>query len=76
MHKRNLLMLAALAVVAPASAHQHSGAIQPRDSGCPFEAAFAEAAAVETTSPAPTVVIIKATPAEAWLIDRPATFLP
>jgi hypothetical protein len=46
MFKRNLLVLLALTIVPPASAHQHSTAAR-HSSGCPVERARAAAAAAQ-----------------------------
>jgi hypothetical protein len=56
MHKRNLLLLAAIAWMAPLSAHQNPGAVKHHPSACPYERAreaAAAAAAARAWQPAP-----------------------
>lgn len=56
MHKRNLLLLAAIGWMAPLSAHQNVSAIKHHPSACPYERAreaAAAAAIVRAWQPAP-----------------------
>jgi hypothetical protein len=56
MHKRTLVLLAAIAWMAPLSAHQNAGAVKHHSSGCPYERAreaAAAAAAARAWQPAP-----------------------
>ena len=83
MFKRNLLVLAALATVAPASAHHNSSPIKQHDSDCPFERAHAlamqQALARASIQPAgPSAVVVEATPGTAAVLGlgRSSVFMP
>ena len=76
MIERNLLIVVALAAVAPASAHPLTNGAQHRSGGCPLERARTTAAWASARSSERRVVIIRGTPAQASLIDGPATLLP
>lgn len=65
MLKRNLLVLLALATVAPVSAHQRPAATH-KSPACPYERARAEAAAAAAVHAAP----VKKAPTTITLTDR------
>jgi hypothetical protein len=83
MFKRNLLVLTALATVAPASAHHSSSPIDKANSDCPFERAHALAmqqapASGEAQGMAPSAVVVQATPGTAAVLGlaRSSAFMP
>jgi hypothetical protein len=77
MHKRSLLLLAALGAFAPVAAEQNAVATGPHASDCPVERAKA-AAAMETQSDGGTVVVLKGPRDSAPMMDsgRTAAFAP